>query len=328
MAEKCPRDKTTKQYIIPTNEWLEPLQQFITSDISTQGLLMLAKYMKQKDVVVKITKNLNSIQKNRLKFASKKLTGLQNFVTTFCSFSCNESSINIETNYVNIKGFCLPDKIDSASFSDEIFIEIMPKYSESLLVRLGKLKKNRVENIAKQLILAQLNAFNIYGFMHMDIHLGNILCGPVLTESKEIVYTFPANTYYNKTCRYKVVTDREVFITDFDKCIFIDPELDPFKFESKHLLLYSLVRTLNKCAELIAKSEERIKFKQIIGNEQFHEYNYILREEKDLFAYQQGYKELELYKEDVLTSSFSYLNKVWFAYFEHYLFNDFALVSV
>jgi len=34
---------------------------------------------------------------------------------------------------------------------------------------------------------------------------------------------------------------------------------------------------------------------------------------------------LELYKEDVLTSSFSYLNKVWFDYFEHYLFNDFAI---
>ena len=324
MTEKCQRDKITKQYIIPTNEWLEPLQQFITGDISTQGLLMLGKYMRKKDVVVKISKNLNLVQKNRSKFASKKLTGLPNFVTTFCSFSCIESSINIDTNYVNIKGFCLPDKTDSAS-NEEIFIEIMPKYSESLTNRLGKLRKDRVENIAKQLILAQLNAFNIYGFMHMDIHLGNILCGPALTEFKEIVYTFPANTYYNKTCTYKVITDKEVFISDYGTCIFIDPELDTFKFESKHLLFYNLIRTLNKCAELIAKPEERLKFKQIIANKQNYDLNYIHREEKCLSAYVKGNKELELYKEDVLTSSFSYLNKVWFDYFEHYLFNDFAI---
>ena len=325
MSNKCPQDKISKKYIIPTDKWLEPLQLFITDDISTKGLLMLAKYMETKDVVVKITKGLNSIKQNRLKFASKKLTGLPNFVATFCSFSCVESSINMETNYTEVKEFCKPNQLDPAS-NEEVFIEIMPKYTQSLINHLNKLRKERVENIAKQLILAQLNAFNLYGFMHMDIHLGNILCGPSLTEPKEIIYTFPSNTYYNKTHIYKIIVDREVFITDFDKSIFINPDLEKFKFESTHLLIYNLIRTLNKCAELIAKQDEKIKFKQIIANQQNQENNYIHFEEKDLSAYSKGYKELELYKKDVLNCSFSYLNKVWLDYFGNYLFNDFTFV--
>ncbi len=45
MSYKCLKDSQTKTYVIPTNEWLEPLNELITDSISTKGLLMLSKFI-------------------------------------------------------------------------------------------------------------------------------------------------------------------------------------------------------------------------------------------------------------------------------------------
>ena len=55
---KCLKDSETKKYIIPTNEWLVPLEPLITS-ISTKGKMILAKMISKKKVVVKLTKNVD-----------------------------------------------------------------------------------------------------------------------------------------------------------------------------------------------------------------------------------------------------------------------------
>lgn len=34
----CPKNEQ-KKYIIPTNKWLEPINQFITDDIGTEGFI-------------------------------------------------------------------------------------------------------------------------------------------------------------------------------------------------------------------------------------------------------------------------------------------------
>ncbi len=38
---KCPYDNKTKQYIIPTKSWIEPLKLFISDDINTKGILFI-----------------------------------------------------------------------------------------------------------------------------------------------------------------------------------------------------------------------------------------------------------------------------------------------
>ena len=70
MSYRCLKDSKTKKYIIPTNEWLEPLNELITDSIATKGLLMLSKFIGAKcttwhkclgsnhEVVVKITRNV------------------------------------------------------------------------------------------------------------------------------------------------------------------------------------------------------------------------------------------------------------------------------
>ncbi len=46
-----------KQYIIPTRNWLKPIEEFITSDTNTACLIMLGNLIDKEKVVVKITKS-------------------------------------------------------------------------------------------------------------------------------------------------------------------------------------------------------------------------------------------------------------------------------
>ena len=136
------RDSNTKKYIISTTEWLEPVKELISNDISTKGLLMLGNYMRTHQVVVKITRNITN-NYNMIKYAIKKSSNLPNFVKTFCilirsriiaknsfrigAFRCMESSINIDTKYKDTNGFCLASS--DLPTNEEIMIEIMYKYT-------------------------------------------------------------------------------------------------------------------------------------------------------------------------------------------------------
>ena len=193
MSYKCLKDSQTKKYIVPTKEWLKPLKELITNDITSKGLIMLSKYHNDHDVVVKITKlNKQKIQLEKIKFATKKLSILPNFVVTLCSFNCMESMINMDTKYNEIDAFCNANKNNSEN--EEIMLEIMKKYKGSLTNSIGKQNKTMVEHILKQLIYGQLNAFEKIGFLHMDMHLGNILYDSKLAD--EIVLNYSFNKKY------------------------------------------------------------------------------------------------------------------------------------
>ena len=80
MAEiKCLKNSTTKKYIVPTNEWLVPLEPLITS-ISTKGKLILANMITKEKVVVKITQNINKLLKNKDRFIQQTSTDLDEII--------------------------------------------------------------------------------------------------------------------------------------------------------------------------------------------------------------------------------------------------------
>ena len=92
----CP--KKDKKYIIPTKNWLEPIEKLINSDISTKGTLFLSKLLNEEKILVKITKGKNF----DLKYLNSIVKKLPNFVYTYCVFFCKN---NIDEILLN-KEFC------------------------------------------------------------------------------------------------------------------------------------------------------------------------------------------------------------------------------
>ena len=318
MSYKCLKDSENKKYIIPTQEWLEPLNKFITDDINTDGLLMLTRLNKKHEVIVKITRN-NEEKYKLLKYANVKLFGLTNFMLTFCSFNCLESTVNIDANYNNVKGYCKP----TSDINEKIFIEIMYQYPSSLQKYIGLLNKTRVEDICKQLIYAQTQTFNNYGFLHMDLHLGNILRSKSLKKGKEkkISYVFPRNIYGYDEKIYEIETNIEVVISDYGKSVFFDNSYPKFTITKEHLLILNLIKVLIECSKLLNDQNEKNKFKKIIDDKQLDIEKHNSVELRILSSYNKGSRDLELYKIDVLNNAFRYVDKVWIEYFGTYLFN-------
>ena len=107
-----------KQYIIPTKNWLKPVEPLIIEDSNTAGLLMIAKLVNEEKVIVKITKNKNK----KIIVLSNNLSILFNFVKTYCSFSCTEKYEKIDKKYQDNNYFCSTVEIQYLT------IKIMKKY--------------------------------------------------------------------------------------------------------------------------------------------------------------------------------------------------------
>ena len=211
-----------KNYIIPTKDWLIPINKFLTKDINTQGILFEAqlKYNEKlkeiiknkidnRKVIVKITYGKN---KNLQIFNDKiknKNHNIPNFVNTYITIICHENELKIEKN----KQFCNGDKTDKI-----ITLEIMDKYHS-----LHSLKTNKIliiKSLLIQLLLAQINLFEKYKYTHNDIHLGNIL----YKKHKEPI-----------TLNYKYINKKlnnikiEIILSDYDNIFeFNDENIDRY----------------------------------------------------------------------------------------------------
>ena len=163
----CPQD-SNKQYIIPTKKWLKPLEPLITDDINTEGLIMIAKFIDKEEVIVKITKE----KRDDIIEINKVIKDLPNFIETYCSFSCLENFNSLSNEYKDSKSFCNATEDNNKI----ITLEIMKKYKNGSLFKFqNNLNKGQVVNILEQLTLAQIHAYSKLGFVHNDLHLGNIL---------------------------------------------------------------------------------------------------------------------------------------------------------
>lgn len=336
MSYKCLKDSQTKTYVIPTNEWLEPLNELITDSISTKGLLMLSKFKKKHDVVVKITRNITN-NYPMIEFAAKKLFDLPNFVKTFCIFKCNESTINLDNKYNGIKSYCVQNQSNQKSTNilidnEEISIEIMYKYKKTLYSKRGLLNKDTVEHVMKQLVFGQLNAFQKIGFLHMDIHLDNIMFGDK-TEEIELKYLFSHKNLILSTSEtispsirnYSIKTTREIILCDFDKCIILNHNIPLVPYNENNLLIINIIQTINRCSELFDLVTDKNNFRKISDIMQNNERDYFYFERKDLRSFYKNVKTLEEYKEDVINNTKSYLDKVWKEFYGKHLFSEFAI---
>jgi hypothetical protein len=217
MELKCLTDKKNKAYIVPTNEWLKPIEPLIT-ELSDANII-LARLIDMEKVLVRLTNNSS----NKLKIISSNLSTIPNFPSIYCVIICNEKSEILDAMY-NIngtpaKGFC-----NGKSTDGKITLEIMKYYKKNHINKFyeKKIDIKYVKSFLDQALSAQLLAFEKFGFLHNDIHRGNII---INKEDYEYNYNFKSmsaivNFYKNITGK----NNYKVYLIDFGKSEFMLPE--------------------------------------------------------------------------------------------------------
>ena len=97
---------------------------------------------------------------------------------------------------------------------------------------------NQIKPILKQLIFAQINAFQNKGFIHGDLHIDNIL----IDKKEETVSLGPYNI---AEFNYIIKSDFECIIMNFDKSITYDiTYMERPDFVRDHTLIFSIKKII------------------------------------------------------------------------------------
>jgi len=248
-----------KKYGIPTKDWLVPLKKLINGDISTQGMLLMAKLIDKEKVIVKISND----HINKLYTINNILQDVPNFNSSYCVLTCNEKSDILDTKYMNAKEFCSGNKDNN-----DITLEIMKYYDKGSINNLPKTNNLApLKKILDQLLCAQLEAFYKYGFLHNDIHKGNILF-----EKNNFKYIFSLSKFYKPI----IFDEKNKFVlADFNNSDLLHPvyrkeyTIDyPNKkyYDIEHTLPTNILATFKTVLELHENGtkifEELIKLKE------------------------------------------------------------------
>jgi len=220
---KCP-----KNYTIPTNKWLEPLK-VLFDDNSLIIESILTDMISKEKVVAKITK-IPDVQTIKTNLGIKSLYEIirvsPHIATIYCFLTCKENKTNLTTKYKDILGFCSHDTNDANNIT--INIEIMKKYKNTLKRFTNKLSTEHVKNIMRYLLNMQIELFRLYGFIHQDIHPGNIFIEK--TEPYKLKFKTSCNT---DIVVVKLITPFKLYLTDFEYSKILLKSLNP---EIKELL--------------------------------------------------------------------------------------------
>ena len=289
---KCVIDETTKYYLIPTKKWLKPIESLLVDDSNTAGILMISKLVEKEKVIVKITSGNNK----KIKILSMKLNFLYNFTKTYCSFSCLENYTKILKKYDKEDYFC------EKNGNRIITIEIMKKYEGSLSKLVGKLTISQITQILIQILYSIMEAFRIYGFIHEDLSLGNILY-KIKSTNEVIEYNLTANrTLYVNLVIGEIVP----MISDYDKTesykneIYIKySEMPMIKLIKGYNETKTILDSISKIAQslILLLGDEKLKNKMkykiydFFSSEKYEEY--YRHTYKSLRDYVKGFKSFD-----------------------------------
>jgi thiamine kinase-like enzyme len=250
---KCP-----KNYLIPTNNWLKPLAVFHESS----NLIMeseLTNEIKKENVIVKVTKFENNNNLLKTEEIYNIIKESKHIVKIYCFINCNENKINLTNEYKDILGFCTRDTINDDNI--KINLEIMKKYKHSLNRYEKKCNLETVKIILKYLLNMQYELYYKYGFIHNDIHLGNILIEKTDDHVTNFIsYDLDLPSEIIDTIQVKISTKFNLYLTDFEYSLVLKKSLYPkimtfFKDKSNikkdNTLSRNLYNTFEACLELI-----------------------------------------------------------------------------
>jgi hypothetical protein len=286
---KCP-----KNYTIPTDKWLKPLKVLFDENSLIMESELIDNIHKEK-VVAKITKipDIKTIKTNiNMRNIYEIIKESPHIAKIYCFLSCKESITNLDNKYKDILGFCtletqsdsnlggkssaLPrthDTNDDNSKNERnitIGIEIMKKYKNTLRRYTNKLSTDIVKNIMRYLLNMQIELFRIYGFIHRDIHLGNIFI------EKTEPYKIKFKTSCFNTNVIKLKTEFKLYLTDFEHSEILLKSINSAKPHIKELLLerdklnfeytleYQIYQTVYHCLDLLEDIELQDKLHKLL----------------------------------------------------------------
>ena len=266
---KCP-----KNYTIPTDKWLVPLKVLHDDNNLIMDAELIDMINKEK-VVAKITK-LPDIKSIKNSLNTKKIYNIikksEHIINIYCFLTCNENTNNLENKYKDILGFC-----NNTNNNITINIESMKKYKHTLKRYMNKCSTTIVKNILRYLLNMQIELFCLYGFVHGDIHLGNIFI------EKINPYKIKFDTSCNGINKVSFETSFKLYLTDFEYSeVFlksINPDIIPLmddflindKFTYKNTLQYNIYQTIYYCLDLLEDIELQDRLHKLLPSLK-HEY--------------------------------------------------------
>lgn len=254
---RCP-----KNYVIPTDKWLIPLK-VLYDDNSLIMDAELIDMINKENVVAKITKlpDITSI-KNSLNI--KKIYNIikksKHIINIYCFLNCNENTTTLENKYKDILGFCN----NNTNNNTTINIEIMKKYKHTLKRYINKCSTTIVKNILRYLLNIQIELFRLYGFVHRDIHLGNIFIEK--TDPRKITF------YISNIDNVSLETSFKIYLTDFENSqVFlksINPDINELLISNKlsyeYTFDYNIYQTIYYCLNLLEDIELQDKLHKLL----------------------------------------------------------------
>lgn len=267
-------DNNYKKYIVhkiinndltTIDGWLIPNKLLPVNRGENKNKLVIANIVKKKRVVVKISKKKELLEKDFL--TSKKLEELNcsNFARYLGFFSCNDNFNNYNANKPLPKYFCKNN-------GTENYFLFMKYYDIGSILNYKPNSINQIISIINQTIASTVLAFENLGFVHGDLHPGNVLIKK--TQKKNIKYK------YNDIDLEIETNGIEIILFDFDRSnfsgnfgMFLNEIMAFINFYDSYLLesnilklnniLITPLRTLKK--ELYKVTDIK-SLKYIIGN--------------------------------------------------------------
>lgn len=180
-----------------TTQWIS-LQDIIkkTKDLKIFKGLLLSKYT----IIIKIGKSETIEREYNI---SHLLSNIPNFITYLCSFTCMNNINNIIAN----SSIC-------AKEGDILKILVMKEYPLSDIKHYNWNKENFhiLKSLIKQILVSLFSAYQLYGFIHNDVHFGNFLIKNDSAKNKVINY--PIVNITIETFGYMAI------IMDFENSLF------------------------------------------------------------------------------------------------------------
>ena len=193
--------KITKSNLNTTNGWLIPQKLLPVNRGENKNKLVEANIIKKKKVVVKISKIQILLEKDYNISLRLQILKCSNFAKYIGFFSCNDDFDNYELNKELPKYFCK----NNGTTNYFLFMEY---YSIGSLLNYIPINIDEIISIINQVLTSLIIAFEKLGFIHGDLHPGNILLKK--TKKNSIKYD---NIIVN-------TSGLQVIIFDFDRSNF------------------------------------------------------------------------------------------------------------
>lgn len=361
----CLKDKITRKYITPTKDWLIPLQKLNNDDFNNNGLIMISNIITNdisKNIIVKITETVHYQNKNLLDFyfdddsyaqkiinpkdllsfretkdknyidrihlINKLLSKHINFVKSYCVFTCYENELDFSTYYNDQKSYCNnnKDSIDNI----KILLELQDYYKRgSLNEYINKLSLIDIKNILTQLLLSQLEVFKLYGFVHNDLHLGNILIDKSINDITIKYNIFNYDKYIKTKYIYKIIDfDRSILYNDIYVKQYDDDFLNKKKYNYNNTLFKNIYQTIIHIMKLL-KDKDKLIFRNILDSKNMLDlYDNTERFiEKDMRTYYNDYIDRNNSFETLVNNNLYYvvlyINDLWLGLYNELLLDNF-----